>query len=164
MQSRLGFGIEKENIEIMRLRNTGYCNVEGSRLSTVSLEGWRPDEHGCRTRERGRILTDNALTGAIKVKFVDEGVDKLDHNAVASECSVDEFRSIEASLYLVLDRTTSHEPLRIEKQTRGQRGFGAWRAIKRRYDQRNMSDKNVSICSVDQQHLREGQSKGRGAV
>ena len=79
---------------------------------------------------------------------MDEGVDKLDHNAIAFECSPDKFRSIEASLYQVLHRTTSHEPLRIEKQTRGQRGFGAWRAIKRRYDQRNMSDKKSAYAAL----------------
>ena len=70
-----------------------------------------------------------------------EGVDKLDHNAIAFDCSDDELRSIEAFLYKVLYRTTSNEPLRIVQQTRGQKGFEAWHATVQRSDQRNMSDK-----------------------
>ena len=81
-----------------------------------------------------------------KIFAIVEGVDKLDHNATAFDCSGDEFRSIEASLHQVLRRTTANGPLRIVQQTRGQRGFEAWHAIVRRYDQR----KNFSICSVDQ--------------
>ena len=42
-----------------------------------------------------------------------EGTDKLDNNEIAFDCSDDEFRSIEASLYQVLHRTTANEPLRI---------------------------------------------------
>ena len=76
-----------------------------------------------------------------------EGVDKLDHNAIAFDCSDDEFRSNEASLYQVLHRTTSNEPLRIVQQTRGQIGFEARHAIVRRYDQRNTSDKNSSYAA-----------------
>ena len=83
---------------------------------------------------------------------------------IAFDCPDEEFRSIEASLYQVLHRTTSNEPLRIVQQTRGQKGFEAWSAIVRRYDQRNMSDTKFSVCSTDQQRLREGQGKGRGAV
>ena len=54
-----------------------------------------------------------------------EGSDKLDNNAIAFDCSDDEFRSIEASLNHVSRRTTSNEPLRIVQQTRGQTGFEA---------------------------------------
>ena len=89
-----------------------------------------------------------------------ESVDKFDNNVIAFDCSDEEFRSNEASLYQILHRTTSNEPLRIVQQTRGQKGFEAWHATVRRYDQRNMSDNN----STDQQHLREGQGKGRGTV
>ena len=60
-----------------------------------------------------------------------EGTDRLDNNAMAFHCSDDEFRSIEASLYQVVHRTTANEPLRMVKQTRGQRGFEAWHAIMR---------------------------------
>ena len=77
-----------------------------------------------------------------------EGVDKLDHNAIAFDCSGDDFRLMEASLYQVLHRMTSTEPLRIVQQTRGQRGFEAWHAIVRRYDQRNMSDKNSAYAAL----------------
>ena len=76
-------------------------------------------------------------------------VDKLGLNAIAFDCSDDEFRSIEASLYQVLHRTKSNEPLRIVQQTRGQRGFEAWHAIVRRSDQRKPVRQKFSICSVD---------------
>ena len=36
-----------------------------------------------------------------------ESVDKFDNNVIAFDCPDDEFRSIEASLYQVLHRTTS---------------------------------------------------------
>ena len=88
-----------------------------------------------------------------------ESVDKFDNNEIAFDCSGEEFGSIEASLYQVLHRTTSNEPLRIVQQTRGQKGCEAWDAIVRRYDWRNMSDKKISVCSTNQQHLREGQDE-----
>ena len=34
------------------------------------------------------------------------------------------------------------------QQTRGQRGFEAWHAIVRRYDQRNMSDRNSAYAAL----------------
>ena len=58
-----------------------------------------------------------------------EGPDKLDTNAIAFQQN-DNKRAIEDSA--------------------ANRGFEAWHAIVRRYDQRNMSDKKISICSVDQ--------------
>ena len=76
-----------------------------------------------------------------------ESTDKFDSSTIAFDCSVEEFRSIEASLYQVLHRTTENEPLRIVQETRGQKGFEAWHAIVRRFDQRNMSDKN-SACAT----------------
>ena len=93
-----------------------------------------------------------------------ESIDKFDNNVIAFDCPAEEFRSIEASLYQVLHRTTSNETLRIVQQTRGQKGFEAWHAITRSYDQRNMSDKKSVYAALDQQHLREGQGKGCGAV
>ena len=54
-----------------------------------------------------------------------ESVDRFDNNAIAFDCPVEEFRSTEASLYQVLHRTTSDEPLRKVQQTRGQKGFEA---------------------------------------
>ena len=48
------------------------------------------------------------------------GTDKLDNNAIAFDCSDDEFRSIEASLYQVLHRTTANEPVSTVQQARGQ--------------------------------------------
>ena len=87
-----------------------------------------------------------------KMLAIVEGNDRLDNNAF--DCSDDEFRSIETSLYQILHRTTSKEPLMIVQQTRGQRGLEAWHAMVRRYDQRNRSYEKSTICSVDQQHLR----------
>ena len=70
-----------------------------------------------------------------------ESTDKFGNSTIAFDCSHEELRSIEASLYQILHRTTTNKPLRIVQQTRGQKGFAAWHAIVRRYDQRNMSDK-----------------------
>ena len=64
------------------------------------------------------------------------------------DCSDEEFRSMEVSLYQVLHRTTANEPLRMVQQTRGQKGFEAWRAIVSRYDQRNMSDKKSAYAAL----------------
>ena len=68
-----------------------------------------------------------------------ESIDRFDNNAIAFDCSDEEFRSIESALYQVLHRTTFNEPLRIVQQTKGQKGFEAWHATVRRYDHRNMS-------------------------
>ena len=54
-----------------------------------------------------------------------ESTDKFDNSTIAFDCSDEEFRSIEASLYQVLHRTTANEPLRTVLQTRGQKGFEA---------------------------------------
>ena len=77
-----------------------------------------------------------------------ESIDKFDNNVIAIDCPDEELRSIEASLYQVLHRTTSNEPLRIVQQTRGQKAFEAWRATVRRYDQRNMSDKKSAYAAL----------------
>ena len=77
-----------------------------------------------------------------------ESIDRFDNNVIAFDCSDEEFRSIESALYQVLHRTTSNEPLRIVQQTKGQKGFEAWHAIVRRYDQRNMSDKSSAYAAL----------------
>ena len=77
-----------------------------------------------------------------------EKVDKFDSSAIAVDCPEAEFRMIEASLYQVLHRTTAKEPSRIVQRRKGQKGFEAWHAIVRNYDQRT----------------RKEQSKGRRAV
>ena len=74
--------------------------------------------------------------------------DKFDNSTLAVDCSNEEFRSIEASLYQLLHRTTANEPLRIVQQTRGQEGFEAWHAIVRRCEQRNMSDKSAYAALI----------------
>ena len=48
-----------------------------------------------------------------------ESVDRFGKNVIAFDCSDEEFRSIEQSLYQVLHRTTSNEPLKIVQQTKG---------------------------------------------
>ena len=77
-----------------------------------------------------------------------ESTDKFDSSTIAFDCSDEEFTSIEASLYHVSHRTTSNEPLKIVKQTSGQKGFEAWHAIVRRYGQRNMSDTHSAYASL----------------
>ena len=44
-------------------------------------------------------------------------IDKFDNSTLAVDSSDEEFRSIEASLYQVLHRTTANEPLNIVQQT-----------------------------------------------
>ena len=51
-----------------------------------------------------------------------EKLDKFDNNTIAVDCSDEEFRLIEASLYQALHRTTADEPLRKVQQTKEQ-GF-----------------------------------------
>ena len=77
-----------------------------------------------------------------------ESVDRFDNKVITFDYSYEEFRSIDASLYQVLHRTTSNEPLGIVQQTRGQKGFEAWHAIVRRYDQRNMSGRNSAYAAM----------------
>ena len=78
-----------------------------------------------------------------KMLAIVEGTDKLDNNAIAFDCSDDEFRSTEASLYQLLHTTKANEPLRTAQQTRGQ-----WHAIVMRYDQRMLSDKNSAYAAL----------------
>ena len=47
-----------------------------------------------------------------------------------------------------MHRKTANEPLRIVQQTSGQDGFEAWRAIVRRYYQRNTSDINSAYAAL----------------
>ena len=47
-----------------------------------------------------------------------------------------------------MHRTTFNEPLRMEQQTKGQKGLEAWRVIVRRYDRRNMSDKKSAYAAL----------------
>ena len=63
-----------------------------------------------------------------------QSIDKFDNNVLAFDCSDEEFRSIEASLYQVLHRTTANEPLRIVRSEEYVR-------------------QKFSVCSADQQHL-----------
>ena len=77
-----------------------------------------------------------------------EWLDKFDDSTVAVHCPDAEFRSIDASLYQVLRRATANEPLRIPQQTKGQKGFEAWHAIVRIYDQRNVSDTNSAHAAL----------------
>ena len=93
-----------------------------------------------------------------------ESIDKFDNNVNSFDCPDEEFRSSEASLYQVLHRTTSNEPLRTVQQTRGQKGLDAWHAIGAEVRSEEHVRQKFSVCSTDQQHLREGQDKGCEAV
>ena len=77
-----------------------------------------------------------------------ESTDKFDNSTLAVDCSDEEFRSIVASLYQVLHRTAANAPLRKVQQTQGQKGFEAWHAIVRRYDQRKTSDTKSAYASL----------------
>ena len=72
----------------------------------------------------------------------------FDNNTLAVDCSDEEFRTSETSLYQVLHRTTANDPLKIVQQTRGQKGFEARRAAARRYDQWNMSDNKSAYIAL----------------
>ena len=78
----------------------------------------------------------------------------VESSTLAFDCSDEEFRTIEASLYQVLHRTTANQPLRVAQHTRGQKGFEAWHAIARKYvrSEERVREK-FSKCSTDQQHL-----------
>ena len=64
-----------------------------------------------------------------KVATTRESSDKYDDSALSVDCSQEQFRAIEASLYQVLHRTTVNQPLRIVQQTQGQRVLEGWHAI-----------------------------------
>ena len=61
-----------------------------------------------------------------------ESTDKFDNN----------------SLYQVLHRTPTNDPLVLVQQTRRQNGFEAWHAIGRIHDQRNMSENNSAHAAL----------------
>ena len=76
--------------------------------------------------------------------------DKFDsQRACTGIVQVEEFRSIEASLYQVLPQNDSKRTAeKIGQQTNGQQGFEARRAIVRSYDYRNMSDINSAYAAL----------------
>ena len=69
-------------------------------------------------------------------------------DATSTAGSDEEFRPIEASLCQVWRRTTAKESLGTVQQTETQNGCEVWRATVRRYDQRNMSDKNSAYAAL----------------
>ena len=77
-----------------------------------------------------------------------EGAEKIDRATLAVDCSQEEFRNLETTLYQVLHRTTANEPLKMVQQVEGQKGFEAWHMIVRRYDQRNTSDKSSAYAAL----------------
>ena len=84
-----------------------------------------------------------------KMRAIVEGSYKLDNNAIASDCSDDEVRSIEASLHQVLHRTTANEPLRVVQQARGQRIRSMACNSEEMRSEKHVRQK-FRICSVDQ--------------
>ena len=69
------------------------------------------------------------------------------------DCSDDEFRSIEASLYPVLHRTTANEPLRRVQQTERTERIRSMACNSEEIRSVEHVRQKISICSVDQQHL-----------
>ena len=88
-----------------------------------------------------------------------ESIHKFDNNVIAFDCPDEEFRSIEASLYQVLHRTTENSAA----NERTERICSMARNCAKVRLEEHVRQK-FSVCSTDQQHLREGQGKGRGAV
>ena len=72
----------------------------------------------------GPALVDAGVVESRREDTCQRCIDKFDNNTIAIDCS-NEFRSIEASHCQVLLRTTA----RTVQQTKGQKGFEAWRAI-----------------------------------
>ena len=86
--------------------------------------------------------------------------DKFDSSTFALDCSDEEFRSVEASLYQVIvqnDRKRTSE--NSCKHTKGQKGFEAWHAIVRRYDQRSMTDTNSAYAALISNISERGRAK-----
>ena len=52
-----------------------------------------------------------------------ESTDRFDNSTLAVDCPDEEFRSIGASLYQVLHRTTANEPLRMAQQKKRPESF-----------------------------------------
>ena len=77
-----------------------------------------------------------------------ERVDKVERSTLAVECTETDFRTFEATLYGILHRTTTKEPLRIVQQVQGQKRFEVWQMIVRRYDQRNTSDRSLAYAAL----------------
>ena len=98
----------------------------------------------CRTCTCGCKRGQEGETMAVSI----ESTDKFDDNPLAVDCSDEEFRAIEASVYKVLHRTTASEALLTVQQTRGQKEFEGWRAIARRHHQRNMSGKKSAYAAL----------------
>ena len=72
-----------------------------------------------------------------------ESIDKFDNNVIAFDCQMKSSDQLKHRC-----TRSSTEPLRIVQQTKGQKGFEAWHAIVRRYDQRNMSDTNSAYVAL----------------
>ena len=93
-----------------------------------------------------------------------ESVDRFDNNVIAVDCSDEEFRSIEAPLYQVLHRTTANEPLWIAAANERTESIQSMACNSEKVRSEEYVRQKFSVCSADQQHLREGQGEGCGAV
>ena len=141
-----------ETLEELR----GQEQHRGSSSSSTGSSSRIVSRHGHDNRIRNvsaAIETRNSRIQHLRVEVKEStsgrmDTDKFDSSTIAFDCPDEEFRSIEASLCLELHRTTSNEPLRIVRQTRGQKGLEAWPARVRRYDQRNMPDTNSAYAAL----------------
>ena len=77
-----------------------------------------------------------------------QSVDKVDPSTLAMVCTGADFRTFDTLLYQVLHRTTTNEPLRMDQQVQGQRGFEAWHLIVRKFDQRSTSDRSSAYAAL----------------
>ena len=93
-----------------------------------------------------------------------ESIDRFDNNAIAFDYSNEVSDQLRHCSVRSKTETTANEPLRIVQQTRGQRGIQSMASNSGEIRSEEHVRQKFSICSVDQQHLREGESKGRGTV
>ena len=82
-----------------------------------------------------------------------ESTDRFDNSTLAVDCPDEEFRSIGASLYQVLHRTTANEPLRMAQQKKRPESFRSMARDREEIRSKELVRQKISICSADQQHL-----------
>ena len=81
-----------------------------------------------------------------------ESVEKVDHDALAVDCTQEEFRALETTLFQVLHRTTANEPLKMVQQVEGQRGVRSLAPDSQEIRQEEHVRQELSICSSCEQH------------
>ena len=80
-----------------------------------------------------------------------KSTDKFDSSTIAFDCSDEEFRSIEASLYQILRRTTANEPLRIVQQTKRTERIRSMACDREKVRSEEHVGQKLSMRSTDQE-------------